>query len=61
MDHNNRQPIYELLNDLYEGTSTAHNTYSLLAKKRINPVIHGTQERDDLEYYIPQIITYMVI
>lgn len=60
IEHNNRQPIYELLNDLYED-SNASNIYSLLRNRRINPVLHNNQERDDLEYYIPQIVTFLVL
>jgi hypothetical protein len=48
IEHNNRQPIYEILNDLYENQSNASQIYSLLSTKRINPVIHGSDDRDDL-------------
>ena len=63
MRRNNQQPIYELLGELYEQIHPASEIYQLLVIKRINPVIQsGTaSERDDLEYFIPQIITYMVI
>ena len=61
IEHSNKQPIYEILNDLYEQQGAATRIYSLLSTKRINPVIHGSEDRDDLEYFIPQIITYMVI
>ena len=61
IEHNNKQPIYEILNDLYENQGSPSPIYTLLSTKRINPVIHGGEDRDDLEYFIPQVITYMVI
>jgi hypothetical protein len=61
IEHSNKQPIYEILNDLYENHGSASRIYNLLGTKRINPVIQGGEERDDLEYFIPQIVTYMVI
>ena len=38
IEHNNRQPIYELLIELYEDSNEA-DIYSLLRNRRINPVL----------------------
>lgn len=59
----NDQPIFELLLQLYknEEKSKLNEIMSILAKKRINPDFKAVGEREDLEYYIPQLITYLVI
>jgi len=59
--HSNNQPIYEILSDLYQQGSNPQQIYSQLAEKRINPNLNNTLDRDDLEYFIPQIVTYLVI
>ena len=58
---NNTQPIYELLNELYERRINPSEIYNLLIKKRINPALNGDEERNDIEYFIPQIITFLVL
>ena len=60
VEHNNKQLIYQLLNQLYLSNGSPSSLYTLLSSKRINPIINN-EERDDLQYFIPQIITYMVI
>lgn len=52
-------PTVDLLKELYkEHNSTHDNIFESLKCKRLNPV-EGAVVRDDIEYYIPQLITFL--
>lgn len=54
--------IYKLLEDLYEKYKDMSEILPILCQKRVNPEIAELlTERDDLEYYVPQLVTYMVV